>query len=144
MKTIQINSTTAIPAHELEFRFSRSAGPGGQNLNKLSTRVELLFDLAHSDALNDAQKLRIARALKARVGRDGLLRITAQESRSQWRNREDALEKFASLLRQALVKRKTRIPTLPSIASRERKALAKRVQSKKKTLRRRIDASNGA
>ncbi len=85
---IVINSHTAIPSSELTFRFSRSGGPGGQNVNKLETKVELLFDVARSAGLTDEQKQLILTREKNRIDADGMLRVTSQESRSQFENRE--------------------------------------------------------
>jgi ribosome-associated protein len=138
-KVIRIDATTAIPLNELEFRFSRSAGPGGQNVNKVSTRVEVLFDVVRSPNLDADQKHRVVVALKSRISENGVLRVLAQESRSQWRNREVVLERFASLLRQALSKRQRRIPTKPSRTARSRKTQAKKLHSQKKALRRRVE-----
>jgi ribosome-associated protein len=139
-RTIRIDETTAIPLNELEFRFSRSAGPGGQNVNKVSTRVEVLFNVWRSPTLDEGQKHRILVSLKSRMSGDGVLRVTTQESRSQWRNREVVLERFASLLQRALSKRKERIPTRPSRTARLRKAQAKKLHGQKKALRRKVES----
>ena len=139
IRGIHIDAGTIVPLNEIEFRFSRSTGPGGQNVNKVSTRVELLFNLHRSASLTDAKKRKIAERMKSRIDGEGIIHVTAQESRSQWRNREEALQKFADLLRAALVRHRERISTKPTLKSRERKATDKRLLSRKKSLRRRID-----
>ena len=125
MDSLRINSTTEIPLSELQFRFSRSGGPGGQNVNRVSTKVELIFDLGRS-SLGEEKKHRLRVKLKTRLTDDGLLRITSQESRSQWQNRRTALEKFVSLIGLALKRERTRIATTPTKSATE-----KRIGSKK-------------
>ena len=139
IRGIHIDASTRIPMSEIEFRFSRSTGPGGQNVNKVSTRVEILFDLYGSASLSDAKKRKIAEGMKSRIDGEGIIHVTAQESRSQWRNREDALQKLADLLRAALVRHRARISTRPTLGSRKRKATDKRILSRKKSLRRRVN-----
>lgn len=117
-----------IPAGEVRFRFSRASGPGGQNVNKRSTKVELLFDVRGSAALSPTQRERILHKLSSRTDEDGILRIVADEARTQGRNREMAVERFRELLAEALKppppkRRKTR----PSKAS-----VNKRIESKKR------------
>jgi ribosome-associated protein len=133
--TISINNELSIPERELTFHFTRSGGPGGQNVNKVSTRVELSFDLLHSSSFNDDQRERLLSSLKSRVGADGVLRLAAQESRSQWRNREEAIKKFVELLRHALRKRKKRLPTAPTRPSRQKRLKAKLHRSRTKKMR---------
>jgi ribosome-associated protein len=119
-ESIRVTSRLAIPLAEIELRFSRSSGPGGQHAQKTETRVEAVFDVAASTTLSDAQKTRIA----ARAG--PVLRAVAQEERSQWRNRELALERLAAALRSALRAERKRRPTTPSPAARERRLEQKR------------------
>jgi ribosome-associated protein len=119
----------------MQFHFTRSGGPGGQNVNKVSTRVELLFDVVHSPSLSESQKEKIIKALRPRIGTDGVFRIASQESRSQWRNREDVVEKFILLLQNALKPRKKRLPTRPSGAAREKRITAKKRHGQKKKSR---------
>ena len=111
---IRINSRLSIPDKEISFTFSRSGGPGGQNVNKLNTRATLLFDVACSPSLSDAQRERILDRLATRVSRVGIMRLVSQRHRTQKANREAAAERFAELLREALVlerpRRKTRVP----------------------------------
>ena len=140
---IEILPGVNIAEWELEFRFARSGGPGGQNVNRVSTKVHLLFDVTHSPSLDDAQKQRILTALRSRIDSDGVLRIVSDESRSQWQNRETAVRKFTSLLRSALKVRKRRIRTKPSAGSHEKRIRTKKIRGEKKKLRGRIppDAS---
>ncbi len=103
-----------IPQSSLVFRYSRSSGPGGQNVNKLNTKVTLLFDLACSDIFSDIQKNRILKNLPGRIDKNGLLSVTSQKLRTQDANRRAAVEKLEELLAMALkentVRKKTNIP----------------------------------
>jgi ribosome-associated protein len=101
---IRINDSLSIPRHEISFTFSRSGGPGGQNVNKLSTRATLLFDVNRSRSLSDGQRARIRERLGTRISGGGILRVTSRRHRSQRANREAAEERFAELLREALVR----------------------------------------
>ena len=116
-----------IPEHELDFAVSRSGGPGGQNVNKVSTRVTLRFNVDSSESLNSEQRRRIRSRLATRINKEGILQISSQRTRSQELNRADVLERFAELLREALHKEPPRIPTRVS-----RAAKIKRVEEKKK------------
>jgi len=133
---IEITKSLLIPMSEVRFRTSRSGGPGGQNVNKLETRVELEFDVRSSPNLSDHQRARILDGLASRIDSSGILRIVSSESRSQWKNKQQAIEKFAKLLRKALVPRKKRIRTRPSKGSRERRLQSKKLHGEKKKLRR--------
>jgi ribosome-associated protein len=135
---LHIGGGISIPEEEVHLRFVRSAGPGGQNVNKVSTRVDLLFDVKRSSALTTEQKEAIRDALRSRIGRDGVLRISAQESRSQWRNREEVTRKFAALLGRALAKKPVRVATSPTSAARKRRAAGKHLVAEKKKLRRKV------
>jgi ribosome-associated protein len=127
---------TTIPPEELSWRFSRSAGPGGQSVNTTDSRVELSYDLAKSAALPAVQKERALRALAGRLV-DGVITVTAQESRSQLRNREAAAERLAALLTEATSPPpKPRRPTKPSRAAQERRLAEKRRTSQTKRMRR--------
>ena len=129
-ESIRVTRSVLLPLSELEFRFSRSSGPGGQHANRSETRVEARFDVEASQALGPAQKRRVL----ARTGRT--IRAVAQDERSQWRNRELAAERVADQLREALrVERRSR-PTKPTAASRERRLEDKRRRSETKRLRR--------
>jgi ribosome-associated protein len=129
-ESIQVTRTVAIPVSEIELRFSRSSGPGGQHAQKTETRVEASFDVQASSALTDAQKARV-------LGRAGpILRAVAQDERSQARNRELAVERVVATLREALKVERRRRPTKPTAAARERRLEQKRRRSKAKQLRR--------
>jgi ribosome-associated protein len=131
---IEIREGLRIPEGELSFVFARSGGPGGQNVNKVSTRVELRFDIDASRTLDAGQKSILRTALRNRTGSDGILRIRSDASRSQWTNRQDALGKFSSLLARALKPVKKRAPSRPTHASRaERLTAKKRTGALKKT-----------
>jgi ribosome-associated protein len=128
--SIRVNRTVALPLSEIELRFSRSSGPGGQHANTAETRVEAVFDVEASGALSTAQKRRVL----ARTG--PLIRAVAQDERSQWRNRELAVERIADQLREALRIERTRVPTKPTAAAREKRLEEKRRRSELKRLRR--------
>jgi ribosome-associated protein len=128
--SIRVTRSVSIPRSEIELRFSRSSGPGGQHAQKSDTRVEAVFDVESSSALTDAQKRRVV----AKAG--PVLRAVAQDERSQWRNRELATERLAEELREALRVPRRRRPTKPSKAAVERRLEAKRRRSDVKRLRR--------
>lgn len=127
---IYINETLSIPEGELTFTASGAGGPGGQHVNKTSTRVTLLFDVKNSPSLSEDQKKQIAENLYTRINKNGLLRISAQRHRSQAANREQTVEKFAELIAEALQepekRKKTRVP---------RRAKKRRLEEKKHTSR---------
>jgi ribosome-associated protein len=127
---IRVTRSVSIPRSEIDFRFSRSSGPGGQHAQKSDTRVEASFDVEASSALSEAQKRRVV----AKAG--PVLRAVAQDERSQWRNRELATERLVESLRQALKVERRRRPTRPTKASRERRLDQKRRRSDTKRLRR--------
>ena len=129
-ESIRVTRSVVLPLREVELRFSRSSGPGGQHAQKSETRVEAVFDVEASAALSEAQKRRVV----ARAG--PVLRAVAQDERSQSRNRELALERVVEQLRQALRVERRRVPTKPSAASRERRLEQKRRRSQVKRLRR--------
>jgi len=107
-----------IPGNELEFVVSRSGGPGGQNVNKVSTRVTLRFNVDASEVLTSDQRRRIHAKLSSRINKDGILQVTSQRTRSQELNRVDVMERFAELLREALHREPPRIATRVSRASK--------------------------
>ena len=128
-ESIRVTRTVELPVSEVNFRTSRSSGPGGQHAQKTETRVEAVFDVERSRALTDAQKRRV-------VNRAGLvLRAIAQDERSQARNRELALERLVAQLREALRVPRKRRPTKPSKAAVERRLEEKRRRSRVKRLR---------
>ena len=129
-QSIRVTRSVVLPLAEVELRFSRSSGPGGQHANTAETRVEARFDVGASSALTEAQKRRI-------VTKAGpVLRAVAQDERSQWRNRELALERVVEQLRAALKVERRRVPTRPSRAAQERRLEAKRRRGETKKLRR--------
>jgi ribosome-associated protein len=132
---IRITDTISIDPRSLRETFSRSSGPGGQNVNKVATAVELRFDLANS-LLPEDMKQRLAHGAKHLMTNDGELVIMAQEFRSQERNREAALARLMALLRKAAIRPRKRIPTRPTRASKTRRLDAKARHSVTKALRR--------
>jgi ribosome-associated protein len=124
-----INDKVTIPLAELSFRFSRSSGPGGQHAQKSSTRVELLFDVANSPSLTEAQRARVLERLSGYVDSDGVLHLVSQSERSQVRNRQEIVDRFRTLVRRALKRRKRRRPTRPTAASKERRLREKKRHS---------------
>ena len=122
--------TVSIPRSEIELRFSRSSGPGGQHAQKTESRAEALFDVEASTSLSEAQKKRVV----AKAG--PVIRAVAQDERSQWRNRELAIERVVEALREALRVERRRRPTKPTRAARERRLEEKRRRAETKRLRR--------
>jgi ribosome-associated protein len=132
-ESIRVTRSVSIPRSEIDYRYSRSSGPGGQHAQKSDTRVEATFDVEGSAALTDTQKRRV-------IARAGLvLRAIAQDERSQWRNRELATERLVENLREALRVPRKRRPTKPTQASVKRRLERKRRRSDVKRLRRRPD-----
>ncbi len=113
---------------EFEFKTSRSGGKGGQNVNKVETKIEIIFDVINSALLNEAEKKKVLLKLKNRIDKNGVLRLTSQTERSQYMNKEKAIMKFYSLIEKAVKEEKPRTKTKPSKASKE-----KRIETKKKT-----------
>ena len=118
---IRITDNLFVPESELTFTASRSGGPGGQNVNKVSSRVTLSFDVVNSSALSEEQKRMILVKLAGRINKDGLLRVVSQRTRSQELNRADVLERFVDLLRRALTPKRPRIETRTPARARERR-----------------------
>lgn len=128
-----------IPRDELSFRASRAGGPGGQHVNKSSTRIELLWSVRSSRALADAQRSRLMAKLATRLDGEGILRIVASDHRSQSRNRDAAEDRLARLVRVALTVPKPRRKTRPTRGGVEGRLRSKRVLSEKKRERRASD-----
>lgn len=121
-----------IPAWELTLSFTPSGGPGGQHANRSATRVTLFFDVANSPSLTDGQRQKLMNRLSSRLDQNGILQLSAQDSRSQHRNREIVLERFEELLRSALKPRKRRRKTRPSAAANERRLREKKQRGQRK------------
>ena len=135
-EVLPVTGSVMIPAAELQWRFSRASGPGGQGVNTTDSRVELSFDVAASTAFTPAQRDRVLQRLSGRLV-DGVLTVVAAEHRAQLRNREAARTRLAAILRQALTPDPpTRRPTRPSRAARERRLADKRRRTLTKRLRR--------
>ena len=129
-ESIRVTRTVVLPLADVEFRTSRSSGPGGQHAQKTETRAEAIFDVERSVGLTDAQKRRV-------IGKTGpVLRAVAQDERSQWRNRELATERLVEALREALKVKRKRRPTRPTAAAERRRREQKRRRSETKRLRR--------
>jgi ribosome-associated protein len=133
-----ISPSIDIPERDLEIRFVRASGPGGQNVNKVASAVQLRFDLLHSTALEERVKARLRALAGQRLNEDGSVLIIARRHRTQDQNRRDALERLAELIQRASVEPKARHATKPTRASKERRLEHKRVRKKTKNLRGRV------
>jgi ribosome-associated protein len=133
---IRITPSISIGEGELEERFIRASGPGGQNVNKLASAVQLRFDARRSPSLPDDVRARLERLAGRRLTRDGVIVINAQRHRTQERNREDARERLVDLIRRAAVPPIPRRATKPTAAARERRLESKKRRSSIKGLRR--------
>ena len=122
---IRINDAVSLPVSELELSYIRSSGPGGQNVNKVSTAAQLRFDLERSPSLPAATKVRAARLAGSRMTTDGVIVITASESRSQQQNRDEAVRRLVELLRRAAIAPKRRVATRPTLGSKVRRLASK-------------------
>jgi ribosome-associated protein len=134
---LDIGASRPLPPSELEFRATRSGGPGGQHVNTSSTRVELVFDLAGSPTLTESERVLARRRLRTRIDGEGRLRVVAQDERSQRRNRQLATERFCAIMRDALAPPPPpRRPTRPTRAAMKERLEGKRRDAVRKRLRR--------
>lgn len=142
MPTIAITPRISIDESELEFRFVRASGPGGQNVNKVSSAVELRFDAIHSPSLPAEVRARLIRLAGSRASAAGVILIDARVHRQQWRNRQEAIARLVELIRRAAVPRAPRVPTRPGVAAHQRRMSEKRLHGERKRARQRPDASD--
>jgi ribosome-associated protein len=136
---IRVDPTCELDERELVIRTSRSAGPGGQHVNRTETRVEVVLDVVNSPSFTERQRALILERLRSRIHLDGTLTVAAQEHRSQLRNKEAALERLAGLLARALHVDADRRPTRPTRASQKRRVETKKLRSATKKMRGAID-----
>lgn len=141
--TAQRKITAELLQNELVFTTSRSSGPGGQNVNKVNSKVTLQFDVTKSAALTDEEKQIIIAKLRSRITGEGVLTLSAQDKRSQLQNKEEVLLKFDRLLAKAFEKRKKRKPTRPSKSAVQNRLKRKKAHSEKKKFRRNPGTGEG-
>ena len=139
---IQVTPAIAIDEREFHEQFIRSSGPGGQNVNKVATAVQLRFDVGASKALPDDVRKRLVRLAGRRVTGDGVLIVDARRFRTRERNRKDAMKRLTDLIRRAAERPKRRRKTKPTAASKRRRLEAKRRRGEVKRMRRRVSASD--
>jgi ribosome-associated protein len=140
---IPVTRTIAINESEIQEEFIRSSGPGGQNVNKVATAVQLRFDVANSPSLPDDVRERLISLARRRITEDDVLIINARRFRTQARNRQDAIERLAELIRRAAQKPKIRRKARPTLASKMRRLEGKRRRTETKRLRQRVQPPNG-
>lgn len=142
-KMIEVTEQISIQEQELKFTASRSSGPGGQHVNKVSTRVMLWFDVANSPSLSDEQKHLVFRRLANRINKQGVLQVISQQGRSQMANRVAATERFVELLRKALRRKKPRRKTRIPMAAKECRIRDKKLRGRIKRYRATRGEENG-
>jgi len=125
-EVLHVSDNLQIPLRELQYRYSRSGGPGGQHVNRTESQVELLWDVRNAAGLSKTQRHRIEQALANRIDKDGILHLTASQRRSQLQNKKAVTERFVAVLRAAVKPPKKRVPTRPSSAAREKRLQEKR------------------
>jgi len=136
---LRINDDLEIDDGELRFEFARSGGPGGQNVNKVETKVRLLFDVVHSPSLSEDQRSLIEERLATRITKDGVLQISSQRHRTREANRKATVERFVELIAGALDSDEPRVPTRIPKRVKKRRLESKRQRSQKKAMRARPD-----
>ena len=142
MKELIINPNLVIPASDLRWRAVRASGPGGQNVNKVATKVELTFDLPQSQALSDSVKSRLRRLIARCLDADGNVVVTCQSARTQLQNLEHARDRLVEYVHKALVVPRKRRKTKPTAASKARRLHGKRLNAERKQTRKRVSSDN--
>ena len=142
MEPLVVDDRLTIPAQLLSFTAVRASGAGGQNVNKVASKVELYFDLNGCDVLSEPVRMRLVGLCRNRMDAEGRVRIVSQATRDQGRNLDDAREKLAELIRQALTVPRARRPTKPTRSSKRRRVDEKRRDAQKKQLRGRVHADD--